>query len=72
MAVPVGQDKTEFNGAIKLNESGAMILRLLQDGENADTIAASLVNRYGIDRSLSQKATQRVIDVLRQKSLLLE
>ena len=46
VAVPVGGDSHEFNGVLKVNETAAEILKLLEQETTEDQIVDSLLKEY--------------------------
>ena len=48
VVMPIGQDMLDFNGIIKLNETGAFLWKKLEEGADLDSLARSLAEKYGI------------------------
>ena len=46
VAVPVGNNNDEFNGYIKLNDTGASIFNLLKEETTEDAIVSALLKEY--------------------------
>lgn len=71
VAVPVKNDKKDFNGIIRLNESGKDIWQGLSDGLDENAIADRLVEMYeNIDHEKAMKAVMTVIDKLKAGGFL--
>lgn len=47
--VPMGERIPEFNGMVKLNESGAFIWRLLEGEITKEKIIAAMLKEYDVD-----------------------
>ena len=50
VAVPVGGETEHFHGVIKVNETAAAILQLLEEDTTEDEIVASLMKEYTGDK----------------------
>lgn len=48
VVIPIGQEMLDFNGMIKLNETGAFLWKKLEEGADLDSLAQALVDQYGI------------------------
>jgi hypothetical protein len=51
VVLPLATANVNFNGMLKLNESGAMLWNLLLQGKNRDELADMLTKVYDIDLS---------------------
>lgn len=70
VAVPLDQTDS-FHGIIKLNESGAEVFRLLNEGKQPKEIERKLMEKYqGLDGETAAKAVAVVLDSLRKSGLL--
>ncbi len=49
IVVPMGERLLEFNGMIKVNESGAFIWRLLEQEKSREEIITAMLDAYDID-----------------------
>lgn len=47
--IPMGERLLEFNGLMKLNQSGSFIWRLLEDDKSREEIIAAMLEEYEID-----------------------
>ena len=71
VAVTVGDDHIKFNGMIKLNESGEIIMRKLINGAAAvDDIADCLLEEYDIDKDTAIKSVSDFVEVLRKDGII--
>lgn len=73
LVVPIGTSLKEFNGIIRLNETGKDIWDALTEGKSEREIADLLVEKYdGVDREKALKSTRSVIEQLRAGGILTE
>jgi len=69
VAVPL--DHTDaFHGIIKLNESGAEVFRLLNEGKEEEEMVKQLMAKYQLGEDTARKAVASVIESLREADLL--
>ena len=50
VVVPVGRQTLDFNGVINLNETGAFLFGLLQEGADREDLIERLLEEYAVDR----------------------
>ena len=48
--LPVGQAAVDFNGMLTLNESGALLWRALEQGNDREGLVDALTSEYDVDR----------------------
>ena len=71
IAVPVGGETDGFRGVVRLNETGAEILKGLSTGLNIDQIADKLVAEYeGVNLTRARAAVRKIVDQLLVKGLI--
>ena len=70
VVVPMGARLQEFNGIMKLNESGAFIWKLLQQENKKEDIIRELLNEYDIDEKEATREVDDFIDMLSKKNVL--
>lgn len=71
IAVPTGDAAEKFHGVIRLNSTGADIVRGLQEGLSVDEIAEKLVADYdGVDLDTARKCTLEMIEKLRDAGVV--
>lgn len=63
VVVPVGKLTLDFNGIINLNETGAFLFGLLQEGAEREDLIEKMLEEYDVTR---EKATAD-IDIFLQK-----
>ena len=64
--IDLKQDLTEYKEPMSINETGATVLRLLEEGKSAKLIAGIISDRYG------SKLDETLVDVLSFELQLME
>lgn len=59
--VAVNEKSNTFFGMVKLNESGAMIFKMLQKNKSVEDIAQRLVKIYGITLEQAEKDVKNTV-----------
>lgn len=64
VVVPVGQASMEFNGVIRLNETGAFLWRSIEDGANTrDKLLAAMLEHFdGLDETTAAQDLDEFLD----------
>lgn len=70
VVVPLEQRVVEFNGLMTLNESGAMLWKLLETGAEVDDLVNAITNEYAIDENTARKDIKELLDNLTAKGLI--
>lgn len=70
VAVPVGENVSEFRGVIKMNTTAARIFELLKDDTTEDAIIDTLSAEYEAPREVVSTDVQRYIWDFQSKGLL--
>ena len=71
VAVPVGDD-VEFNGAVKMNRTAAVIFEMLKEDTTESDIVKALVQRFEAPEEEIAADVRRYLEAFRQKDLLTE
>lgn len=64
VAVPVGNNNGEFHGVLKLNETAAFILKLLDNETSETEIVDALLKEYNGDKDEISKYVHQYIEKL--------
>ena len=72
VAVAVGKDNAEFNGMIRLNDTGKFIFDLLSVDTTEADIVAGLTSNYEVDRGEAESAVKEFLQKLIDNGLLTE
>lgn len=70
VAVPVGHGAAHFHGVLKVNETGAAILKLLDRDTTEDQIVTTLLKEYDGDRDQIARYVHDYIGKLAAESLV--
>lgn len=70
IAVPVDETDSSFHGVIKLNETAAFIVGLLQKEITEEQIVEKVVEKYNSSRDLIAKDVHRCIELFRDRNML--
>lgn len=72
VAVPVGDNVIDFNGALQLNDGAAFIIEQLNQEISYDDIINNLVERFGCDIETAKNNLDPIINELKDNDLLVE
>lgn len=70
MAAAIGTDARKYNNVINLNETGKVILELLQQDTTEEDIVKELQSRYEGDEQVIRKSVKAVLNKLSDEGLL--
>ena len=70
VVVATGAQSKNFNGVIKLNESGLLLWNKLVAGADRDQLIESILDEYDIDREVAAADVDNFIGVLRDAGAL--
>lgn len=65
VVVAVGEQSRNFNGIIKLNETGMFLWKKLVSGIERDDLVDALLDEYDIDRTTAENDIDSFIEVLK-------
>lgn len=71
-AVAVGDSARVYHNIIGLNESGASIFRLIQEGLDEDQIVSRMLDDYEVTEEVLRPEVQLLVQKLRDEDLLVE
>lgn len=72
VVVPLGKRVAQFNGLIRLSETGAFLWLNIDQGKEKAALTDLLINEYRIDRETAAADIDAFISDLYQKNLLEE
>ena len=72
VAIAVGKDNAEFNGMIRLNDTGKFIFDLLSVDTTEGDIVTGLTGNYDVDVNEAESAVKEFVQKLRDNGLLVE
>lgn len=70
IAVPVGENVSEFRGVVKLNEQSAFIFDLLSEETTMDAIVDAMEKEYDAPRSVIVADVKKCLGELEERGLL--
>lgn len=68
--VPVGKNAVDFNGMIKLNDTGAYLFKLIQTGSDEEVLVNNLVNDYDVSREQALNDVSAFIKKLKDADII--
>lgn len=71
-AIPVGRAAAEFNGMLNLNDSGAMLWQLLEQGAEQDMLIQAMIDRYEVTGKQAAEDVSTFLNVLRKAGCIEE
>lgn len=72
VVLPLGQSSVDFNGMLTLNNSGAMLWRVLEQGGGRDAMADALTAQYPVERDQALADVDEFLEVLRRAGCIEE
>ncbi len=70
IVVAVGEAVKDFNGVINLNETGAFLWKLLQDGNDEQGLTKALLDEYDVEESVANTDAKNFIAKLTEAGLV--
>ena len=73
VAVAVGEDSVNFNGMVKLNNTGEFVFNILNSGDaSMEEIVSKVVEKFDVDDKTATKAVENYVKNLREYGLIEE
>lgn len=72
VVVAIGKASEEFNGLITLNESGAFLWKLLQNGTTYQTMLDEMLKEYDTDEQTAREGIDAFLKIARDAGLIEE
>ena len=66
VVLPLADKTVNFNGIIKLNDSGVLLWRALENGADLETLADTLTNEYDVTRETALADVDEFLNNLRK------
>lgn len=66
VVLPLAEKTVDFNGIIKLNDSGVLLWRALENGADRDGLADALTNEYDVTRETALADVDEFLNSLRK------
>ena len=72
VVLPLGDAAVDFSGMLTLNESGAMLWRVLEQGASREELVAALLDEYEVSRQQAMADVDAFLNKLLQAGCLEE
>ena len=72
VVVAVGKRSEQFNGMVNLNETGAFLWKLVEQGASRDELLNSLLEAYEVEREKAEQDVDKFISVLQKNDFVEE
>lgn len=66
VVLPLGEESVDFNGMLTLNESGAMLWKVLEQGGGREELLAALMAEYRVEQDVASTDVDAFLEVLTQ------
>ena len=70
VVVPVGDSVVDFSGLINLNESGAILFKLLQKGAEEADLVDALLKEYNVEREVAEADVKKFVAKVKDAGIL--
>ena len=70
VVVPVGKLTLDFNGIINLNETGAFLFEILQQGAEREDLVARLLDEYEVERGRAEADVDKFLAAVKDANVL--
>lgn len=70
IVVAVGNAVKAFNGVINLNEAGAFLWKILEQGASEEQLKTALLGEYEVDEDTAKADVTAFVEKLKEKGLL--
>lgn len=66
VVLSMSQDVLNFNGILKLNESGAMLWNVLKETQNPQALVDALMEQYDVDEQVAREDVNAFLENLQK------
>ena len=70
VVVPVNNMSLDFNGIINLNETGAFLFRILQNGTSREELISKMLDEYEVTEQKAEKDIDLFIEKVKDADIL--
>ena len=71
VAVPVGETSKQFNGMVRLNETGVFLWKKLSEKDcTEDDLVDAILEEYDVAREIAAQDIHRIVEQLREVGIL--
>lgn len=69
--IPLGEERTQFNGVMTLSGSGAFLWKKLEGGvSDENELVAAVLEEYEIDESTAKSDVHNFVEAVKEKGLM--
>ena len=68
--VPIGDNLVDFSAMITINETGAFLWKLLQNGAEIDELVTAMTGEFEVDENTAKEDINDFVNVLKEKGIL--
>ena len=72
VVVAVGKRSEQFNGMVNMNETGAFLWKLVEQGASRDELLSRLLETYEVAEEKAEQDVDKFISVLQQNNFVEE
>lgn len=70
VVIPVGNRVADFNGMLKLNETGVFLFNLLKDDITVEALVNNLVNEYDVSNDKANEDVITFVNKLKEADII--
>ncbi|MBQ7266035.1 MAG: PqqD family protein [Firmicutes bacterium] len=70
IVVPVGEGSMDFSGVIQLNDVGAFLWKILENGSDSQNLVSQLLKEYDVDEATAKNDVEDFLNKLREAGLV--
>ncbi len=70
LVMPVGENVKQYNGALMLNDTGAIVYEELKKNSTAEDIARRLSREYKVSPEQAMEDVQKAIEALKETGVM--
>lgn len=71
IVVAVGEGIKTFNGMIQLNDTGALLWKLLEKGANEQELVTAMLKEYNVTKEVAESDVKEFIESLKEANLII-
>ena len=72
IVIPTGSNLTDFTEMLKLNDSSALIWKMLESDVEQEDLVSMLMSEYGIDQATASVDVEDILNIFKGKGLIVE
>lgn len=72
VVLPLGEEAVNFTGMLKLNDSGVILWRVLEQGGDKNALVEALTNEYNVSQQQAEADVDEFLSALMQSGCMCE